>query len=188
MCSNIKVFTRDVIETKLNLPFLSTIPYRYGQNIVVGQQLPVVLSRNNKLGIYLSNWGFSFKDNWIANARMETIDEKPMFKNAYPLVVPISEFNESVWFKSDTPLYAAALWRVVGSGKNKRTETVLLTKQAENPIKLFKERQLCFVSNINVWLQSKVIIPERRANFTAEFNGSEIDLSISEPSQLTLPF
>lgn len=67
--------------------------------IFPSNRAPVIIQQENKKELRLFKWGFkpSFTNRLIINARAETIDKKPTFKNAFfgsRCLVPASSFFE----------------------------------------------------------------------------------------------
>lgn len=94
------------------------------------------LGEDHKLRVTLTTWGFSNHQNkqLLINARSETLEEKPTFRNEFPFhrcLFPMSGFYE--WNKAKDQLlftlpkkevmYVAGLYRV----KDGRIESVILT-------------------------------------------------------------
>ena len=97
-------------------------------NIAPSQNITVVINTGENNEAVLMRWGLipswvKSLDNWknnLINARVETIEEKPSFRNGFkkrPCLIPVSGFYEwtkqkqPYYFQADNPIFAlAGIW------------------------------------------------------------------------------
>lgn len=109
--------------------------------IFPGTHAPILIGLNQKIYARFAHWGLFHK---IINARQESLDTKPIFKNDFKhhrALVPVSGFYE--WDKNkqrycfidakEPLLYLAAIY-------NEQQEFTIITKDAINPIKPIHHR------------------------------------------------
>ena len=112
-----------------------------GQEVCIG----VWNANNNRFGITTMTWGFPAGKKLLINARSETLEEKPMFRDCRPCVIIAQGYYE--WSKEpkekyyftveETPLYMAGLYRYYMD----HYEFVILTEEAQLPEKAIHNRQ-----------------------------------------------
>lgn len=120
--------------------------FEYG-DVFSGQYIPILIGANHKIYSRFAYWGYHKK---IINARIETINTKPIFKNDFQnhrILIPISGFYE--WDKNHRmhqfedsnkePLYLAGIY-------NDNHECVILTCPAKDPVKSIHHRMPAIIS------------------------------------------
>lgn len=101
--------------------------------ILPGMTAPILVDGGRKLKLLQARWGYDTGSNALVNARWETAEEKPTFRNGIRCVVPVSGFyewsskKEKYLFQGQEPLlYLAGLCREGSHGM----EFVILTQPA----------------------------------------------------------
>lgn len=92
-----------------------------------GMDAPVLLARGGKIGVQMQNWGFVRETRRIINARAETVQDKPMFRDCLRLrrcAVPASGFFEwdsqrhKYWFEAGKAMYLAGVYEETRTGRS----------------------------------------------------------------------
>lgn len=95
--------------------------------ICPGMSAPVLLARGEKIGAQMQNWGFVRDTRCIINARAETAQDKPMFRDclrARRCAVPASGFFEwdsqrhPYWFETGKAMYLAGIYEETPAGRH----------------------------------------------------------------------
>lgn len=142
------------------------IPYQTNE-IFPTNTVPILLSVEDKIKIGLANWGFlnPWNTGVTINARSETINQKPMFKNAIKngrCVIPASGFFEwktteshqkqKFYFTTDkaSTMYLAGVYQIV----NNQRYFVILTKEANDSVHPFHHRMPVILAptEVSKWL------------------------------------
>ena len=148
-------------------------------NIAPGQNINLIFNYKNELVIDSMKWGYSFlnretnKQQQVINSRIETINEKIIFKDSFlkrRCIVIANGYYE--WVKvnnNKTPylisipiletIFFAAIWRIENINNSQISVCSILTKQANNLIKSIHNRMpVIFSANeaLNFLLGSQI--------------------------------
>ena len=113
-----------------------------------------IVFRNKDINLDIAKWGYSFidkKDNQeknIINSRLETINDKILFKESYykrKCIVPLNGYyewsllnNEKIPFfihlPPSEPMYLAGIWKYNNFKKDDKKVFTIITKNANNNI------------------------------------------------------
>ena len=141
-------------KTKIAKQFkcVSVADSRDRYNIAPSQNITVIINTGDCNEAVMMQWGLipswvkslaTWKGNLI-NARIETIEEKPSFKNAFqqrPCLIPVSGFYE--WTKDKQPYYfhgedellaLAGIWETWSNTEEKILSCTILTTKAHGAI------------------------------------------------------
>ena len=141
-------------------------------NIAPSQDIVAVVNAGENNNAVEMRWGLiphwvkslnSWKSNLI-NARMETVAEKPSFRNAFkqrPCLIPVSGFYE--WDKSKQPYYfqtenklfaLAGIWESWHDAEQKLLSCTILTTEAQGTITQYHHRMpvIIPVEYYDLWL------------------------------------
>lgn len=126
----------------------------------------LILFRNKEITLDIAKWGYSFKDihnhqeKNIFNSRLETINDKILFKESYferKCIVPINGYyewsllnNEKIPFfihlPPSEPIYLAGIWKYIDYKKNKKKVFTIITKNANKKISKIHHRMPIILS------------------------------------------
>ena len=121
------------------------IDYMPRYNLSPGQKILTISRMNNGSNAKMADWGFQAGvSHPVINAKMETISERPLFRNLYPehrCLIPCSGYYEWVnnerqkipWFfflEHENLISFAGLLKPIHSG----SQVVILTTEAVLPI------------------------------------------------------
>ncbi|KAB3531504.1 SOS response-associated peptidase [Alkaliphilus serpentinus] len=145
----------------------------YGE-IFPSNEFPIVINKKQNILAHY-RWGFSapFLKNIIINARLETIDTKPMFKGAFKerrCVIPVSYYFEwkaeegkkvkhKIFMKSEKHFYLAGLY---GSFHDKKGEayngfTIITTNPLSDLAHIHDRMPLILKDDqLELWLDSTI--------------------------------
>lgn len=138
----------------------NTVPFAASYNIAPSQLIPVIAQHDRARRMMQLRWGlipFWAKDasigNRLINARVETIAEKPAFRQAFQLrrcIVPASGFYEwqdetrqPYYFHAaneDAPLAIAGIWDIWQASDHYIRSVALLTTAASAPVSTVHSR------------------------------------------------
>lgn len=136
------------------------VPWQPSYNIAPSQAVPVVLHREGNKQLTLAKWGlipFWAKDrsigNKLINARAETIDQKPSFRQAFQrkrCLIPASGFYEwdkktrqpyYIKLKNQELFFFAGLWDTWhGNDESNLLSCTIITTSANETIQLHHHR------------------------------------------------
>ena len=167
-------------------------------NIAPSQVVPIVhLDKNQKRRLSLMEWGFLpswAKDHKEAlrpiNARLETVDNSPMFKSSFQkrrCLIPATGFYEwsakaspkqpYYFYEQDRPLFAfAGLWDIWEKEAGVIPSFTIITKEAEESVKPIHGR-MPFVLNrehYEFWL-AEALLPEKSPSLTCHAVGLKVN-------------
>lgn len=175
---------RELLERIFGAPFLHDIQPHY--NIAPSQQIVVVRTdqEGNRQFAFLK-WGlipYWTKDPSIGskmiNARSETVDVKPAFRNSLKhrrCIIPANGFYEweevegkkkplYVKMKDDSPMLFAGIWDHWKSSEGNEIEScTILTTNSNELIKPLHDRMplILEAGDVNLWLDTQVTDPEK---------------------------
>ena len=125
-----------------------------------------IIFRNKEFILDIAKWGFTFIDKKtnqeknIINSRLETINNKILFKESYykrKCIIPLNGYyewslidNEKIPFfihiPPAEPMYLAGIWKYIDFKKDKKRAFTVITKNANNHINKIHHRMPILLS------------------------------------------
>lgn len=168
--------------------------FRLSYNVAPSQQIPVIVAGSVIFDTYkwglIPKWAKDDKFNMI-NARAETIEEKPWFKEAFinfRCLVPISSFFE--WNKSKTPyliklkkrkVFALAgicsIWKPKNKNQIGISTVSLITTEANNHMQKIHHRMPIIIEkkNYKKWIDPKNTDIEKLKKFLKPYDSDKME-------------
>lgn len=128
-------------ELKSNKLFGSIIEKMKTNQVKPGDLSPLLLVKDGKYAASAGIFGFPFQDKFIVNARMESVSEKPFFKQSYlyrRCVIPMESFYEVDFSKREHLLKSPTQKMIYAAGIYKGDRFVLLTCSSKEYFPTFK--------------------------------------------------
>ena len=176
-------FSLDTTKTEIAREFkCKEVAYSGGRyNIAPSQNITVVTNAGENNEALLMRWGLiphwvksldSWKSNLI-NARMETVSEKPSFRDAFkkrPCLIPVSGFYE--WDKNKQPYYfdrekslfaLAGIWESWHDSEENLLSCTILTTKAQDAVSKVHHRMPVIIpaEYYDLWL-ADIDVGERK--------------------------
>lgn len=135
---------------------LQKIVKNYSGEVKPGQKAPVVIYINGQYMTTSMIWGFPINDQYIYNARSETVLEKPFFQCVFQqrCLVPVSGFYEwnkdqmQISYELDKPFYLAGIYQ--------NGHFCILTTKANKHVKHIHHRMPLVLQgdDVKIWLSA----------------------------------
>lgn len=196
MCGRFTVVLKEKdLKVEFNVEAPSKFTYE-SYNIAPSQAVPIIhLDKDQKRQLSLMQWGFlpswanDYKETLRPiNARLETVEESPMFKSSFQkrrCLIPVSGFYEWDGKASpkkplqDHPAFAfAGLWSLWEKEAGVIQSFTIITKEAEESVKPIHSR-MPFVLNkehYEFWL-AEALLPDQSPSLTYH----PVDLKVNTP-------
>ena len=189
-------FSLDTTKTEIAREFkCKEVAYSNSRfNIAPSQNITTVIDAGENNEAVLMRWGLiphwvkswdSWKSNLI-NARVETVGEKPSFRDAYskrPCLIPVSGFYEwdknkqPYYFQTENKLFAlAGIWESWHDAEQKLLSCTILTTEAESIITQYHHRMPVIIpaEYYDLWLAN--IDAEERKELLKSFPQTELQV------------
>ena len=119
-----------------------------------------ILYKNTEINLDIAKWGYSFIDKktnqekTIINSRLETINDKILFKESYfkrKCIIPLNGYyewslldNEKIPYfihmPPEEPMYLAGIWKYINFQKDNQKVFTIITKKANTSINKIHHR------------------------------------------------